>query len=759
VERFDERSLGSDVAILFETDSFDVPDAVADLPEVDVAERIAVPFLLPARGYLGFASGIDGQIGTSLRRDRLIEGRAPDPSEPLEIALPEPIAERFDVGVGDGLPVVSGSPEQVRCFIGGGPDAAGSDSCRRLNEVLLNDRRGFYALEGPRIELEITAITRSLADINADPDAVSTIVLTPAFFDEYRDRIPWRSGVFVRYAPGVDDAQFESALSRLTPLESLRTVESSSGVIDALNSTASVLANGLLVLAAVAAVAGGVVVGQALVRQAATGRATRTTLRALGATRPSLVADALAPLVLPVVGGVLIGALTAWLTSDLTPIGSMRDAEIDPGRRFDALVLVGGGVAIVAFVFGVAAAAASLASWRSARRRRRSVARAPLLGRTVPSMLGTRFALEPGSGPTAVPLRTAVGGVAVGVAGIIAVAGFSGALARVLDEPLRQGWDWDVALLGSHIDDQDDTTLEQRVAADPDVESTTRLWYGLRAQVDGRSVTGYAQRRVEGSGDIVIVDGRAPSAPDEVALGAKTLRRAGVAIGETVEVGDQRQVVVGQALFPAFEDTFPMADGVLLTDDGMDRLAVRGDVPTWSNAILVRFAPGSDREAVVERLGEVAGGIEPVPPIFVHKEITQLDELEGLPRLLGAFLGVVAILAMMHALVLTVRRRGRDLATARALGCTRTETSRVVAWQATTLALIGAVVGAAAGLLLGRVVWHRMADAYGIAHDIGLPWLALAIALPLIVLVANAVAWLPGRAAARLRPAEALRAE
>jgi ABC-type antimicrobial peptide transport system permease subunit len=52
-----------------------------------------------------------------------------------------------------------------------------------------------------------------------------------------------------------------------------------------------------------------------------------------------------------------------------------------------------------------------------------------------------------------------------------------------------------------------------------------------------------------------------------------------------------------------------------------------------------------------------------------------------------------------------------------------------------------------------------MADAYGIAHDIGLPWLALAIALPLIVLVANAVAWLPGRAAARLRPAEALRAE
>ena len=105
-----------------------------------------------------------------------------------------------------------------------------------------------------------------------------------------------------------------------------------------------------------------------------------------------------------------------------------------------------------------------------------------------------------------------------------------------------------------------------------------------------------------------------------------------------------------------------------------------------------------------------------------------------------------------------VRRRRNELAILRTLGFVRRQVSATVAWQSTTLAAIGVVVGLPLGLVAGRWVWTLVAESTGVASDPIVPVLILLV-VPGALLAANLLAALPGLAAARVRPAAVLRAE
>ena len=119
----------------------------------------------------------------------------------------------------------------------------------------------------------------------------------------------------------------------------------------------------------------------------------------------------------------------------------------------------------------------------------------------------------------------------------------------------------------------------------------------------------------------------------------------------------------------------------------------------------------------------------------------------------------VAAVATGHALAMSVRRRARDLALFKALGFVGSQVRAAVAWQATTLATVGVVLGVPAGLVIGRSAWAIVARRLGIDDHIPYPWLALTVAVPVIFVVANLLAAPPGRRAARIRPVDALRSE
>jgi ABC-type antimicrobial peptide transport system permease subunit len=73
--------------------------------------------------------------------------------------------------------------------------------------------------------------------------------------------------------------------------------------------------------------------------------------------------------------------------------------------------------------------------------------------------------------------------------------------------------------------------------------------------------------------------------------------------------------------------------------------------------------------------------------------------------------------------------------------------------------LVALAVGLVAGVLLGRGAWIRFATNLGLAPTVDIPTLQI-VALVIVGLVSAAlIAWGPGRAATRIRPARVLRTE
>ena len=114
---------------------------------------------------------------------------------------------------------------------------------------------------------------------------------------------------------------------------------------------------------------------------------------------------------------------------------------------------------------------------------------------------------------------------------------------------------------------------------------------------------------------------------------------------------------------------------------------------------------------------------------------------------------------LAHLLVTSIRRRRRDLAVLKTLGFSSGQVRTTVAWQATTLGLLAAVIGIPVGIACGRWVWIVFAHQLGIVPRPAVPFLTFSVLAALTLVVANVVAILPGRAAARVQPAPVLRSE
>ncbi len=130
-----------------------------------------------------------------------------------------------------------------------------------------------------------------------------------------------------------------------------------------------------------------------------------------------------------------------------------------------------------------------------------------------------------------------------------------------------------------------------------------------------------------------------------------------------------------------------------------------------------------------------------------------------LPLALSAFLALLAIGAVGHALSIAVNRRRHELAVMRALGMTRLQTRMVVATQASVLAVIGLVFGVPLGVALGRSLWHVVAGFTPVAYNPPLAVWALLLIGPIALLAANTLAAWPEQQAARLRTGQVLRTE
>jgi ABC-type lipoprotein release transport system permease subunit len=140
-------------------------------------------------------------------------------------------------------------------------------------------------------------------------------------------------------------------------------------------------------------------------------------------------------------------------------------------------------------------------------------------------------------------------------------------------------------------------------------------------------------------------------------------------------------------------------------------------------------------------------------------DIRNYAAVRDTPLVLGAVLALLAVGTLTHVLLTGVRRRRRDLAVLKTLGLTRTQVIRMVSWQASALAVAALLAGLPLGVLAGRWSWDLFAGSVGVARQAEVPVPLVLLTIPAALLLANLIAAIPGWAAAKSRPALALRSE
>jgi hypothetical protein len=477
---------------------------------------------------------------------------------------------------------------------------------------------------------------------------------------------------------------------------------------------------------------------------------TRRQLVVLGAARAAVVA----------VPAAVITVLLAFLLSPLAPIGRAREIEPDPGFAVNGAAFAAGGVVVLVGVL----ATGVLVTWLLARpgepgpRERRGgllASVAPALGRAgcPPAVVaGVRMALKRGARGSAVPIRaTLVAAIlAVGVTGTALT--FAASLQHLLHTPRLYGQNWDF----ESGPPSGAPGFLRRIVKDPAIAGLAVGAGNFNApvEIDGREVGVRALDNVKGSVAPTVVEGRAPRAPNEILLGTKTLHALGRSVGDNVTVRSGSRAVrlrvVGRGVLPAGK-SIKLGEGASFSFRTLRRVQPEAQ-PDLSE---VRLAPGADRKSAIASLTTLFDGTTAVRP----QAVTDFGGVDAMPFLIAALFAAAAAAALAHALGTSIRRRRRDLAILKTLGFTRRQVVATVAWQATTVAAIGILIGLPLGLAVGRFAYNLVADDLGVLSEVVTPVGLTLLVVPAAILLGNLIAALPGWSAARTQPAVVLRAE
>lgn len=533
-------------------------------------------------------------------------------------------------------------------------------------------------------------------------------------------------------------------------------------------------------------------------RSLRSGEEDRSILRALGADPGQTLADGLLGLVLAtVIGTVLAGAL-AVAASELAPLGPIRRVFHPRGLSVDWTVIGAGcGFFAATLLLSAVVLAVRTSPQRLSRADRDSRARPSRLAHTaaaaglpLPGVVGLRFALEPGRGRTATPARSVLAGAALAVMTVTATLTFGASLNVLVTHPSLYGWNWTYALYS--LNDVPPQALAA-LSHDPDVQS----WSGYSDPgllLDGRNVPALVTQGIPAVNP-PILSGHPIRGAAQVVVGPSTLGVLHKRVGDTIDISygspntaplylpPTPALIVGTATFPdvAGSSTFAqhptMGIGVQVTTEGLPPSfihATQASDPTLQGPGLafVRLRPGVSPAAGQKDMQRVigiaaaafakdpnaAGDSVVVLPVQRPAEIVNYQSTGGTSALLAAALGVGASVALVLALVATVRRRRADLALLKTLGCTRRQLALTLFWQATATAVIGVAVGLPVGIAAGRQLWILYARSINVVPQPSVPWTVVLVAIGTLLLAA-AVAAVPGRVAARTPVAVVLRQE
>ena len=711
----------------------------------------------------------DDTTGYRLGRPVVTAGHKPNRSDASGVFVDRTFAQRMNLRVGQSFHYILLTPALLQQLQGATSQAAG----KAILYGAPKSQQGNARVEGIGVTQDGVVVNPGYAP--------ASFAFTPAFRAAHPDLVSPYWAAQVKLKPHVDLDTFTARVRRLVPDESVVFQRASAITAEVKNATdPEVLA--LEAFAALAALLGMVVVAQAFSRRMHLDAQHNSTLAAIGTTRRQRLAVSLAKAMVAVAVGAVLAVGIAIAASPLGPVGEVRVAEVHPGVSFDTPVLLLGVVVILL----VGTALAALPAWRASSvavsdpvASRSRVAAVITAAGSVTAGVGLRFALERGTGRGSVPVRATLTAAATAVALVTTVVVFSASINHLVSTPRLFGsaWDGQIALdnlnTPAGFNNLDPSALNQIETQFVDVANGSGsiadsglLQVGeIKSGVTAIPAIGYSPSR--GRIPVTIAAGRAPAAPNEVALGATTMARLHTHIGGTIELADREQgpnrpvKVVGRSVLPGLapypgSDKAGLGTGALLTRAGWKHFS-----PDYQKTEYVfRWAPHASAATLTKAFARDMPAQLPltIDPINRPAGVVSVQRLRSTPTLLASMVAVLLAAAVANALVVTVRQRRHDLAVLRTLGFTTSQIVRTVLWQAITVGVVGLAIGIPLGIVVGRWTWRLLADRLGTVSVpvVSIPAL-IGIAAAVVVL-ASVVALVPGLRAGRA-PGETLRAE
>jgi hypothetical protein len=655
----------------------------------------------------------------------------------------------------------------------------------------------FYKLNGSpagRSTFLVTAIVDAPPVLTDQFDAAALAVLPPAATARYRQAgefsFAWVGLRLTAGAAGIPAlqsrlAQLGRALSRTLHVpDAVMNIRRMDIVHNEVQQAIRPQAVALAVFGGLAALAMLVLIGQGLAQLLSRSAAEISVLRAVGATRGQAALAAGLEGALAVAAGVALAIAGAYAISPLAPVGPVHQYDPARGLSADWTVLAGGGAVLGAALLGLLAVLA----WRSVSPARRQAPARPSalalaaasVGLPVPVVIGTRHALERGSGQRPAPVRAVLAGSVAAVTAVVAAAVFGASLGGLATHPARYGWNWNLLIEaeGGYAS-WSPAVMDRLVSGQPGVTGWSQFAFS-QIVIDGREIPVLGLQRDHGSVEPPTTSGHPIAGAGQIEVGASTLRQLGKQVGDKITAGTgqtaQRLTITGTVTLPSFglilADHVSLGRGAMLPDSTL--LAIQGITagnakqaafPAYPSAVAIDMAPGTSADArpLVRRItaadpAQSPGGMYALSPER-GAAILNTTPMASQPLALAIALAGAAVLALALAVLASVRQRRRQLAVLKTLGLRRGQLRAIIAWQASIILVIAALAGVPLGLAAGRWAWASFAASVGAVPVIVVPVTALIFGFVALLAAGNLLAVGPASVAARTPPAVALRAE
>lgn len=326
------------------------------------------------------------------------------------------------------------------------------------------------------------------------------------------------------------------------------------------------------------------------------------------------------------------------------------------------------------------------------------------------------------------PFRTLISVIGVAL-GVVLVVLFTGLARGMANDMARRASNWKAEIVFTRPGAMEltssnasvSTTYAEKLLQIEGVQSTVPVIRYITPNAKGRwgisQLDGVEWNSFSQMNDIKTIQGRAPTANDEVIVDERYLTDEKLKVGDQIELfGDKKYTIVG---------VFAPPSGARIK---MSLAAMQSalEAPNKCTYILVKLKDGANVDEVAARINQTLSGNK----INLTRDLI-IDAQDRIPALntflrvlvgLGAFVSTIFVLLSMYT---TITERRKEIGILKSLGAPKSFIIKVIEGEAFMIGVLGVLLGFATSFVASTLI----ASSFDLQFEFSQGWILTAIAI------------------------------